>query len=165
MAIPHLSESAATDTIVFQPLPGDQPVPYALLLDADPWRERVDQYLAEGVTLTACINDVLIGIAVYTRTDEETFEIRNIAVAPAWQNRGIGTRLLRAVEIRVREAGARRLVIATSNASIGPLFLYQREGFDLVALHTNYFTKHYPEPMVDDGIPVRHQLVLQKELC
>jgi len=80
--------------------------------------------------------------------------------------RGVGTALLRAIEAAARAAGARRLWLITTNDNTDALRFYQRRGFDLVALHRDTVTRSRAElkpsiPLVDDGIPIRHELELE----
>ncbi len=150
--------------MIIRPLAEEEEPPYALLLDADPSRPMVDKYLHCSQTFVALLDGEVMGVYVLYSLNATTMELKNIAVAEQHQNRGFGTLLLRDAEAKASAAGAAKLLIATSNASIGPLYLYQREGFDLVAFKRNYFLIHYSESMLDDGIPVRHQLVLEKEL-
>ena len=70
---------------------------------------------------------------------------------------GIGTALLRSVEQAARAAGARRLRF------------YQRCGFDLVALHRDAVNRSRATlkpsiPLEVDGIPLRHELELERIL-
>jgi len=83
----------------------------------------------------------------------------NIAVEPACQGRGFGKALLRhAVEV-ARQQGLQRLIIKTGNFGIRQFALYQQQGFDLVAVNYNYFLDAYPEPIWENGIQCKHQLV------
>lgn len=59
----------------------------------------------------------LIGYACFgpTPATDRTFDLYWIAVDPRWQGHGLGSRLLNAVEQRLRERGARMLVAETSS--------------------------------------------------
>ncbi|HEU0213529.1 MAG TPA: GNAT family N-acetyltransferase [Jiangellaceae bacterium] len=83
--------------------------------------------------------------------------------------RGIGTALLRSVEQAARAAGARRLWLITTNDNTRALRFYQRGGFDLVALHRDAVTRSRATvkpsiPLEVDGIPLRHELELERIL-
>jgi aminoglycoside 6'-N-acetyltransferase I len=150
--------------VTIRPIAGEEEFPRALLLDADPAWEIVEQYLNREWVFMCCYDDIIIGIYVLFPLDETTIELKNIAVSEAFQNKGIGTLMLRNAVDRVRSLGYHRMIVCTGNASIGPLYLYQREGFILTDVRWNYVTEHYPEPMYDDGILVRHMLVLSQDL-
>ncbi|HJU97281.1 MAG TPA: GNAT family N-acetyltransferase [Jiangellaceae bacterium] len=83
--------------------------------------------------------------------------------------RGIGTALLRSVEQAARAAGARRLWLITTNDNTRALRFYQRCGFDLAALHRDAVTRSRATvkpsiPLEVDGIPLRHELELERIL-
>ena len=44
------------------------------------------------------------------------------------------------------------------------MMLYQQEGFDLEAVDCDYFVRNYAEPIWENGIRCRHQLILEKRL-
>jgi ribosomal protein S18 acetylase RimI-like enzyme len=56
-------------------------------------------------------------------------EIRGLAVAPAAQGRGVGTRLVRAVIARAAAGGTRRLLLSTQPAMAAAQRLYVATGF------------------------------------
>jgi hypothetical protein len=65
-------------------------------------------------------------------------------------------------------AGATRLWLVTTNDNVRALRFYQRNGFDLVAVHRDAVTRARALkpaiPRVLDGIPVRHELELEVRL-
>ena len=68
----------------------------------------------------------LIG-SVRARLSGDTCHVGRLIVDPAFQNRGIGTRLLRETERSFPEAG--RFELFTGERSECNLYLYQREGY------------------------------------
>jgi ribosomal protein S18 acetylase RimI-like enzyme len=56
-------------------------------------------------------------------------EFRMLAVSPSARGRGVGEALVRAVIVRARELGARRLVMSSSEHMTTAHRLYQRLGF------------------------------------
>lgn len=98
----------------------------------------------------------------------KTWEV--VTIDATVRGRGVGTALLGAVETAAREAGARRLWLITTNDNTGALRFYQRCGFDLVALHREAVTRARAElkpsiPLEIDGIPLRHELELERILA
>ena len=136
--------------------------PYHLLELADPSRAQIDAYLATGTCHVAIHDDTIVGVLVLDEIDATRLEVKNIAVAPTEQGKGLGKRLLAYASVLAREDGYKTLVIGTGNSSIGQLTLYQKVGFELVRIEKDYFVKHYPEPIIENGIPCRHKLVLEK---
>jgi GNAT superfamily N-acetyltransferase len=88
----------------------------------------------------------------------------------AERGRGVGTALVRAVERLAAGRGCRRLWVLTTNDNVDALRFYQRRGFRLAELHSGAVDRSRerlkPEiPEVGDhGIPLRDELVLDKEL-
>jgi GNAT superfamily N-acetyltransferase len=86
------------------------------------------------------------------------------------RGRGVGTALVRAVERLAAGRGCRRLWVLTTNDNVDALRFYQRRGFRLAELHSGAVDRSRerlkPEiPEVGDhGIPLRDELVLDKEL-
>jgi ribosomal protein S18 acetylase RimI-like enzyme len=83
---------------------------------------------------------------------------------------GAGTALVDAVTAEARQAGCSTLWVLTTNDNTPALRFYQRAGFDLVALHRGAVDEARRElkpeiPEVGrDGIPLRHELVLELAL-
>lgn len=139
--------------------------PYDLLLDADPDRTKVDAYLAVSDCFVATAGEQIVGVIVVRKEEEGKAEIMNLAVAEAFRRRGIARKLVRYVteQWAVRQA-IRKIKICTGTSAPGPLMLYQQEGFDLVAIDRDYFVREYPEPIWENGVACRHQLILEREI-
>lgn len=115
-----------------------------LFPDDDPWSEfafaseldaghyYVGAYAAD-VGLIGYAGMALVGAAGLYEADVHT-----IGVDPAWQRRGVGTALLRALLARADEVGAPVfLEVRTDNdAAIG---LYRAHGFERVGLRRRYY--------------------------
>jgi aminoglycoside 6'-N-acetyltransferase I len=147
-----------------KPLEQGEAIPFELLLSADPSRKAIMEYLPYSDIYLAFISDKLIGVYVLCRIDTYTIEIKNIAVAEAYQGLGIGKSLLEDATQTAIKGGYRFISIGTSNASIGQLYLYQKQGFELSGIKMNFFIDNYPEPIFENGIQCKHMLMLTKEL-
>jgi aminoglycoside 6'-N-acetyltransferase I len=139
-------------------------LPWPLLLLADPSAETVRGYVAHSRIWVAVAAETVVGVCVVELQTDTRAEIRNLAVAAEWQGSGLGKELLRFAAEQAQQQGLRTLRVCTGNSSLGPLALYQKMGFDLVDLQRHFFTRHYPEPIWENGILCRHRLVLEKEL-
>jgi GNAT superfamily N-acetyltransferase len=108
----------------------------------------------------------LAGVLTYVIGDDEC-EILTLHATE--RQRGAGTALLEAVERVAAERGCRRLWVLTTNDNVDALRFYQRRGFRLAELHPGAVddsrSRLKPElPEVGDhGIPLRDELVLDKE--
>lgn len=125
-------------------------VPMELLLDADPSPQRIAAYLPVSRCFVARDAGATIGACVVQELAPGVHEVMNIAVAPARQRHGCGTRLLRHAIARVRASGATRLQVGTAAWGHYPGF-YEREGFRVESIDRGFFLRNYAEPVIEDG--------------
>lgn len=144
-------------------LNAQEKIPYDLLLLADPSVVAINAYLSSGELYVMEQDHQVIGLYVWVK-DGDTLEIKNIAVHPSFQGKGLGKMLLQDATHRGRINGYRRLCIGTGNSSIAQLYLYQRQGFEMAAIIKDYFTANYQEPIYENGIQCRHMIMLEKKL-
>lgn len=152
------------DDVEISRLGKSEALPYDLLLLADPSREIIDTYLGASDVYVARWNNEIIGVYVLFPLDQTAVEIKAIAVAAGHQGKGLGGRLLRHADDMARQRGFRKIVIGTANASVGQIYLYQKQGFELTELRKNFFLDLYSEPIFENGIQCKHMLVFRKEL-
>lgn len=115
-ALGALARAAYADAV---PLIGRPPAPvtadYAAVIAAS----RV--WLAER-------NGAAVGMLV-TRVDGEQLLLENVAVLPAEQGAGLGSRLLALAESDARAAGVDRVRLATNEAMVANLRFYPSRGY------------------------------------
>ncbi|MBD3255472.1 MAG: GNAT family N-acetyltransferase [Candidatus Lokiarchaeota archaeon] len=105
---------------------------YDLVFFADPSIDRIRFYIQKTLYLFArrTIRTKIVGIIVlFSEKDAATVEIMNIAVIQDYQNKGIGTKLLRYATNYTSKQGYKEIEIDTANSSIGQLYFYQKYGF------------------------------------
>jgi aminoglycoside 6'-N-acetyltransferase I len=140
--------------------PGEN-IPYSLLLLADETREAIDKYIHRSEIFVLEHEDELIAICAVAKISEGVMEIKNIAVQEDWQNKGVGYRFLLDIIRKVRERGCSELIIATADCADKQLYLYQKAGFRFYKVIPNYFINTYPEPIFEDGIQLKDQVILK----
>ena len=139
-----------------------EPVPYWLLLDADPSWNALSKYLESSEIYIALLKDEIIASMVIHPLDAASLEIKNIAVAEEYRGRGIGQMLLKkATQIALTKT-AGTIIIGTSNSSIGQLYLYQKTGFEIMDIKYNFFLDNYTKPIFENGIQCKHMIILRK---
>lgn len=138
----------------------DDALPYHLLLLADENPLLIEEYLPRSLVYVVKVGGHAQGICLLQPMGDRG-EIVSIAVEPSCQGQGLGRALLRHVKAQSRELGLKRLLIKTGNSGIGQIALYQQEGFELVELNPNYFLQAYPEPIWENDIQCKHQLVFE----
>lgn len=135
-----------------------------LLLLADESEDSIADYLPRSRCYAAFVNGQIVGQYLLLHTRPFTAEVVNIAVTPACQRRGIATALLQHAVRTAREAGFRILEIGTGDSGTGQIALYERCGFVRCGLDVDYFRKHYPAPIFENGTECRHMVRLRMEL-
>ena len=139
-------------------------VPYNLLFLADPSKEAVNDYLGRGFCYVAYLNDEIIGEYVLLPTRPFTIELINLAVDEKYHGKGYGKELAYHCIKVAKSMNYQTLEVGTGNAGIGQLALYQKCGFTITSVDFDFFRKHYPEPMFENGIECRHMIRLTMDL-
>jgi ribosomal protein S18 acetylase RimI-like enzyme len=125
--------------------------------------DELDRYIDNGRLLVALRGDEVIGHIQLTDRDEpHELEIKNMAVAPQHQDRGIGRALVAAAAALARKDERSTLIVATAVADVGNLRFYQRLGFRMRSIERDAFTQAsgYPPGTLSDGIDLRDRVWL-----
>ncbi|RAJ80313.1 aminoglycoside 6'-N-acetyltransferase I [Chitinophaga dinghuensis] len=150
--------------IVIKRMEATADFPMELLLLADPSEEMIQSYIYRSRIYAALKEKETIGICVVSMEEENVWEIRNLAVASHFQGQGLGQQLLQHVIAEAKLNKVAKLMIGTANASVGQLYLYQKVGFEITAIRKNFFLDHYDMPIVENGIPCKHMIMLEMVL-
>jgi GNAT superfamily N-acetyltransferase len=157
-----LKDTTIIDLEIIEPASADGL--WDLLLLADPSRQMVESYLADGRLFSASWDGVIVGVFVLVPADETLWELKNIAVSEEWQGKGVGRALLASAIDKARDLGAEKLEVGTGNSSIDQIAFYQKAGFRMTRVAKNYFTLNYDEPIYENGIQCRDMLIFTLEL-
>lgn len=150
--------------IIIRPLGSGEEPPMELLLLADPSRDIVEGYLGRGKCYVAEEDGAVIGVYVLIPTRPEMVELVNVAVEESRHGRGIGKQLVLHAVRTAREEGARTIEVGTGNSSVAQLALYQKCGFRITGVDRDFFIRHYPMEIVENGIPCRDMIRLSQDL-
>ena len=145
-------------------LSNDEAFPYDLLLLADPYMEMLNVYLNRQYTYVGELNGNAVAVYVLYPIDDTTIEIKNLAVAEEYHNKGIGQKMLAHADTVAKQLGYTTFIIGTGNCGFGQLYLYQKHGFEMYEIRQNFFVDHYPEPIWENGIQCKHMVMLKKSL-
>ncbi|MDR6518672.1 MULTISPECIES: GNAT family N-acetyltransferase [Variovorax] len=145
----------------------DDPMPWPLLLAADGPRAEIRKYLSRGELWLAEAAGEVVGQMVLLETRVGTWEIMNIAVRGELRSHGVGTALLRKAKALATERGAQLLEVGTGNSSLRELAFYQRFGFRIVGVDTDFFVRRTGGGRLQrqDGIVLRDMVRLRIELA
>ncbi|MFD0768477.1 GNAT family N-acetyltransferase [Bacillus sp. CGMCC 1.60114] len=138
--------------------------PISLLLLADPSKRQLQSYLQRGMIYVAKRNEHVVGTYILLETRPNTMEIMNIAVCEQEQGKGIGKQLLQHAVTVAKKQNMRTLEIGTGNSSVSQLSLYQKCGFRIFSIDFDYFSKHYEEEIIENGIVCRDMIRLMMDL-
>jgi len=122
---------------------------------------RRDELVDSSVlpALVAWLDGVRAGVLTYRKAGAG-WEV--VTLDATVENRGVGSALIAAARELARAHNAARLWLITTNENVRAIRFYQRNGFDLVALHHDAVTRARelkPSiPLEVDGIPLRHEL-------
>lgn len=134
--------------------------PYELLLLADETKEAIDRYLydADVYKVKKCGNTVAVFCLL--RTDALTVELKNIAVAGAFQGKGLGSALLSFIKELCAQTCS-RLIVGTPDCAAAQLHFYRKNGFKDCGIRKDFYLHNYSEPIYENGQLLRDMLVLE----
>ena len=138
----------------------------ALFEEAEDSAAELDAYIDAGEVLVALTRGAAVGHLQLIDADDDTSEIKNMAVDAGHRGRGIGRSLIEAAIDLARERGHRTLAVATAAADVGNLRFYQLAGFRMREVERDAFTPTvgYPAGMMIDGIRLRDRVWLDLPL-
>lgn len=143
--------------------PGEK-APMKLLSEADPSMKMVKEYVDRGQCFIAESQQEIIGAFVLLPTRPGTVEIVNIAVVEERRGRGIG-KLLIEEAIKISKKGKYKTIeVGTGNSSAGQLVLYQKCGFRITGIESDFFIIHYDEEIYENGIQCKDMIRLSQNL-
>ncbi|SEA98388.1 Acetyltransferase (GNAT) family protein [Thalassobacillus cyri] len=142
----------------------DEKPPIELLLEADPSRKLVVEYVQRGDCRVAESDGNTIGVYVLLPTRPGTVELVNIAIAESHRGKGLGKQLVMDAIQVAKSRGFQTMELGTGNSSVDQLALYQKCGFRMVSVEADFFIRHYEEEIYENGIQCRDMIRLSLEL-
>ena len=97
--------------------------------DADLENIAGSYLVAGGTFLVGVVDGTLVAMGALRRLAPDTAELKRMRVDPAWQGRGLGRRMLRALESKARELGMRTIELETSVVQVAAQHLYISSGY------------------------------------
>ncbi|MCG7550527.1 N-acetyltransferase [Pseudoalteromonas sp. Of7M-16] len=134
-------------------------IPIELLLEADPSKESILNYLSGSWCFVATTRGKILAACIVKAQDVELAEIYNISVYPAYQGQGIGSKLLQFTLSELSNRGVKRVELGTGTFGY-QLTYYQRIGFRVASVSKDYYLKQYDMPIFENGIQHKDMLRL-----
>ena len=130
-----------------------------LLLLADEQENMIDKYLERGEMYVLDDNGIKAE-CVITKEADGIYELKNIAVLPAFQRKGYGKHLIEFLFAHYSDCNI--LLVGTGDCP-SALAFYHHCGFTESHRVKNFFIDHYDHPMFEDGVPLIDMVYLKKE--
>ena len=137
---------------------------WELLLQADPSKLQIENYIFTGDIFELRVKSELVGIIVLVPKTDELIEIMNLSITEKWQGKGFAKALIEYACLFSDNKGYSTVTIGTGNSSLNQLALYQKAGFRITGIDHNYFIRHYSEPIYENGIHCRDMIRLERKL-
>jgi putative acetyltransferase len=131
-------------------LTGAYPEPGSTHFGLDP----ADVSDGRGAFLVIYQEENAVGCGAVRLLDPETAELKRMYVSPARRGRGLGRRLVAALETEARALGVRRLILETGIRQTAALALYRATGFQPIPLYGEYLRS--PETSICLGKVLAH---------
>lgn len=133
-----------------------------LLLLADEQLSMIERYLGRGDMFVMYEGECAVAVAVVTDEGGGVCELKNIAVGPDWQGRGLGKHL---VEFLCGHYGRSfRTMIVGTGETRRTMGFYERCGFARSHRIKNFFTDNYDHPIVEDGVVLSDMIYFSRKL-
>ena len=137
--------------------------PLDLLLEADPSKKSIAQYLTTSQCYAAKLDNDIVGVCLVASLTPGSVELYNIATKPSLQAQGIGGQLLSYTLESIRGSNRYSDIkqVELSTGTFGhQLSFYQRHGFRVEGVLKNHFLDNYSEPIYENGIQHKDMLRL-----
>lgn len=134
---------------------------FPLLLLGDEQESMIDRYLEEGALYIWKEGEETAGVCVVTDQGNGVLELKNIAVDPRFQRRGIGRAMIEALAKRYR--GSYRVLLAGTGEAPSTLGFYQHCGFTYSHRVKDFFLQ-YDHPIVEEGVQLKDMVYFQRTL-
>lgn len=124
-------------------------------------------YWDQGVLWVFGVGQETVATALMVSHQENrVVEIKNLAVAPLWQGRGIGNHVIRLLITHYRSRDYQEMAVGTANCSLGNLAFYQKAGFRMDSIRKDFFTPvhGYTGILKENGIVMQDMVWMTQDL-
>ena len=132
-----------------------------LLLEADPSKELINQYLNLGELFVLNYNGDIACVAVVVRIDDEIVELKNIATKEEYRGKGFGKRMINYLAYKYK-VNYKKMIVGTTENNIP---FYVKLGFDnFEKTIKNFFIDNYKEEIWDGKLQCIDMYYYSKKL-
>lgn len=133
-----------------------------LLLIGDEQESMIDRYIDRGRMFALEYGGTVCAVCVVTDEGGGELEIKNIAVSPQFQRRGLGRRIIGYIE-ETFSSEFTRLTAGTGDSPLTVPF-YESCGFVRFRVEKDFFIKNYDHPIIEEGVRLRDMVYFVKAL-
>ena len=132
-----------------------------LLLEADPSKDMINDYLKDGELFVLTYNDKIACVAVVIKIDDETIELKNIATQEEYRGQGYGKKMIKYLADNYKQK-YNKMLVGTSENNIP---FYVKQGFDKYEKTIkNFFIDNYEEEIKDRELTCTDLIYYSKDL-
>lgn len=132
-----------------------------ILLIGDENIDMINKYLHIGKLFALYDND-LKSVCVIVELDDNSFELKNLATYPKYQNNGYASKLIDFLCANYKTK-YKELILGTGEND-KTLHFYKKRGFVEFKKIRNFFIKNYPHPIFENGVQLKDMIFLKKIL-
>jgi len=161
----HLqSQSTKEKELKFELVKDEDKYPYDLLLLADETIQSIHEYVFKSEVFVVRSNEEEIGAFCLYKTDQDTVELKNVAVARPLQSKGIGTQIIDYIKQYLKNQKYRTLVVGTADIGIRQIKFYEKNGFLKYDIRQGFYVENYEKPIFEDGVQLKDMVLLKYQL-
>ena len=132
-----------------------------LLLEADPEKEVIEKYLKDGELFVLTYKDEVACVAVVTKVNDATCELKNIATIEKFRGQGYGKKMIKYLFDNYKQK-YEKMIVGTSENNIP---FYVKAGFDkYYKTIKNFFIDNYKEEIIDGDLHCIDMYYYSKDL-
>ena len=132
-----------------------------LLLEVDPSKDMINNYLKKGELFVLTYKDEVTCIAVVIKIDDETVELKNIVTKEECRGQGYGKKMIKYLCDNYKQKNE-KMIVGTSENNIP---FYVKQGFDKYEKTIkNYFVDNYDEEIWDGDLQCIDMYYYSKDL-
>ena len=133
----------------------------SLLLLGDELESAIDKYLDRGELFALYDGDVKC-VCVVTDEGDGVLEIQNIATDEGCRRKGYASRLIEYV-VSFYAKRYDKIILGTGDVP-SVLAFYAHCGFGQTHRIPDYFTTHYEQPIIEDGVLLKDKVYLERNI-
>ena len=135
----------------------------SLLLIADPDPRQINKYLNDADMFSIEVGGQVLGAVAVTKNENKMVELKNIAILPAYRERGLASYVVSNLFEHYHQLGYEQMRVGTANSSIDNLRFYQKLGFRFSEIQPNYFAG-YAQPIFENDIRALDLIVFTRPI-